>query len=240
MSAKSTRRRRDRRTRRSRTSRPSDASPRGDPHSPTAQHRLDAALATLQITPARRTATRGRRGSAGPSSTGGRSSRPPRPTSPSTCRSATRPAPRRRRFAWQSCSRPGGWRRSRRARRAAYASTAASGASTASSSSTHGWSTVIAPDSSTSAHGRRLIRRRSTFASRPPAVRSRAAPLPGGPVATLSTGQVYLRSAAAKCQPACTARPYLDEQAYSLLRMTREQTRDVCTSDPIVRPAASI
>ena len=96
MSAKSTRRRRDRRTRRSRTSRPSDASPRGDPHSPTAQHRLDAALATLQITPARRTATRGRRGSAGPSSTGGRSSRPPRPTSPSTCRSATRPAPRRR------------------------------------------------------------------------------------------------------------------------------------------------
>ena len=110
MSAKSTRRRRDRRTRRSRTSRPSDASPRGDPHSPTAQHRLDAALATLQITPARRTATRGRRGSAGPSSTGGRSSRPPRPTSPSTCRSATRPAPRRRRFAWQSCSRPGGWR----------------------------------------------------------------------------------------------------------------------------------
>ena len=72
------------------------------------------------------------------------------------------------------------------------------------------------------------------------AVRSRAAPLPGGPVATLSTGQVYLRSAAAKCQPACTARPYLDEQAYSLLRMTREQTRDVCTSDPIVRPAASI
>ena len=69
-----------------------------------------------------------------------------------------------------------------------------------------------------------LIRRRSTFASRPPAVRSRAAPLPGGPVATLSTGQVYLRSAAAKCQPACTARPYLDEQAYSLLRMTGEQT----------------
>ena len=96
MSAKSTRRRRDRRTRRSRTSRPSDASPRGDPHSPTAQHRLYAALATLQITPARRTATRGRRGSAGPSSTGGRSSRPPRPTSPSTCRSATRSAPRRR------------------------------------------------------------------------------------------------------------------------------------------------
>ena len=87
MSAKSTRRRRDRRTRRSRTSRPSDASPRGDPHSPTAQHRLDAALATLQITPARRTVARGRRGSAG-SSTGGRSSRPPRPTSPSTCRSA--------------------------------------------------------------------------------------------------------------------------------------------------------
>ena len=72
--------------------------------------------------------------------------------------------------------------------------------------------------------GARLIRRRSTFASRPPAVRSRAAPLPGGPVATLSTGQVYLRSAAAKCQPACTARPYLDEQAYSLLRMTGEQT----------------
>ena len=96
MSAKSTCRRRDRRTRRRRTSRPSDASPRGDPHSPTAQHRLDAALATLQITPARRTVARGRRGSAGPSSTGGRSSRPPRTTSPSTCRSATRPAPRRR------------------------------------------------------------------------------------------------------------------------------------------------
>ena len=74
------------------------------------------------------------------------------------------------------------------------------------------------------AGGARLIRRRSTFASRPPAVRSRAAPLPGGPVATLSTGQVYLRSAAAQCQPACTARPYLDEQAYSLLRMTGEQT----------------
>ena len=74
------------------------------------------------------------------------------------------------------------------------------------------------------AGGARLIRRRSTFASRPPAVRSRAAPLPGGPVATLSTGQVYLRSAAAKCQPAGTARPYLDEQAYSLLRMTGEQT----------------
>ena len=55
------------------------------------------------------------------------------------------------------------------------------------------------------ASGARLIRRRSTFASRPPAVRSRAAPLPGGPVATLSTGQVYLAIGSGKV-PTCMYR----------------------------------
>ena len=366
MSAKSTRRRRDRRTRRSRTSRPSDASPRGDPHSPTAQHRLDAALATLQITPARRTATRGRRGSAGPSSTGGRSSRPPRPTSPSTCRSATRPAPRRRchlsglldpttdslcrdvlrrigregrnrgrgqvagvgwaqaeavaaraadsgnlqglrdaaiilvmsdtlarisevvalqcsdvepetttsggtvhirasktdqlggrRYALHRAGHarrdqrlPGGVRTRRRPagsseplgadgiRGIVRKRVAAVPGSTAgeSAGTRSGWAARSARGRAAAgrAGGARLIRRRSTFASRPPAVRSRAAPLPGGPVATPSTGQVYLRSAAAKCR--MYRSPLLRRRPRSTPSLWR---RTSVTSSPSIRASRS-
>ena len=86
--------------------------------------------------------------------------------------------------AWQSCSKPGGWR---------------------------------SPDTPEV-----YIRLK---AARGPVARGAATGWAGSN--TLYRAGLPANRAAAKCQPAqpaCTARPYLDEQAYSLLRMTGEQT----------------